>query len=126
MLTLLCRRFLSYKNHWFGTEIDWFLYDKDLRHESIKCDLCRAINLSKSKVSPCLFTPSFKYCNVGYRLNRIILKLKFRLLYVLEFTNNYSHRKRFVMVIINRNVECDLYFCLFSSFPLVYGTKLYV
>ena len=66
--------------------------------EWLKCDRCGAINLLKSKYIS-LFTPSFKYSNVGYISDGPILKLKFRLLYVLESTNNYCHGKKTQMTV---------------------------
>ena len=38
-LTLLWRRSLTYRTHYIGfisKSIDWFLYDRDLRHETVK------------------------------------------------------------------------------------------
>ena len=35
-LTLSWRRSLSHRNQFIDTSMDWFLYDKDLRHERVK------------------------------------------------------------------------------------------
>ena len=39
LLTLSCRRSLPYRNHIIDLQrkaMDWFLYDRDLRHERVK------------------------------------------------------------------------------------------
>ena len=55
-----------------------------------------------------IFTPSFKCGNVGYRPNALILKLKFRALYVLEATNNYCHREKTqIMVCYGCCISCS-------------------
>ena len=51
-------------------------------------------DLLKPEKSLCLFTLSFEYSNVGYKSNGLILKLKFRLLYILEFKINYCQGRK--------------------------------
>ena len=79
-LTLSWRRSLSYRNQSIdiqSTPIDWFLYDRDLRHERVKThknmefypisifhikSLCEKTMSNYFSVSPCFYT---KYLNIS-------------------------------------------------------------
>ena len=94
LLTLAWQRFLSYRNQSINLQSiswDWFLYDRDLRHESVKSSIKRKnmislrISLFDQKMQIKMFTAIRSYCN---RQNCILFQFNVPTIYPLKISEN--------------------------------------